>query len=87
MIGTYQIEPTWGMDQQFIIDLMYPAFDDDSLESAWAMNYDANTPEELANKYVLAITYNKGASVIRMFNRVMGDEIFMSAAKKYIKEK
>lgn len=74
------------MNQQIIIDQMYTAFDDDSLESSWPMNYDAHTPEELQNKYG-TITYNKGASVIRMFNHTLGDEIFTAAIRRYIKEK
>lgn len=74
------------MDHQFIIDEIHVAFDSDSLNSSWSLDHDANTPEELQNKYGI-ISYNKGASVIRMFNHTLGDEVFTAAIRRYIKEK
>lgn len=74
------------MNQQFIVEQMYTAFDDDSLESSWSMDHDANTLDELMNKYG-KITYNKGACVVRMFNHTMGDDIFTAGIRRYINEK
>lgn len=74
------------MNQQFVIDEIYNAFDDDSLESTWSLDHAANTPDEVANKYG-TISYNKAASVIRMFNHTLGDDVFTAAIRRYLKEK
>lgn len=74
------------MDQQFLIDHVHTVFDEDSLESAWPMNYDANTPDDLSEKYD-GITYSKGASIVRMFNHTLGDDKFTAGIRRYLKEK
>ena len=74
------------MDDQYIIEQMYTAFDDDSLENSWSLNHDAQTPDELTNKYG-TITYNKGGSIFRMFNHTMGDSKFTAGIRRFIKEK
>ena len=74
------------MEQQFLIDCTHIVFDEDSLEGTLSVNQDANTPEELQEKYS-SITYRKGASLIRMMKHSMGNDVFTAGIRRYFKEK
>lgn len=74
------------MDQQFTVDKLHSVFADDSLEDSLPLSYDANTPNELKERFG-SISYTKGASVIRMFNHTLGHDIFIAGLKNYLKQK
>lgn len=78
--------PTWGIEQQFLVDAIYYVFEEDALEGTPSVDQDAYTPEELQEKYG-AVTYRKGASIIRMFNYTMGNDKFTAGIRRYLKEK
>lgn len=80
------LEPDWNVDQQFIVDSIQTVFPADSVESALPLNYDANTSEELHAKFG-SITYTKGASVIRMFSHILGNDKFILGLRNYLKQK
>jgi aminopeptidase N len=49
----------------------------DSVASSHSLSVDVNTPDEI-NEMFDAITYNKGASLIRMMNYFLGDKVFFN---------
>lgn len=65
---------------------MHSVFSDDSLGNSLALSHDANTPDEVMNK-VGSISYNKGASVIRMMSHTLGNDRFIAALRNYLKTK
>lgn len=65
---------------------MHSVFSDDSVEGSLPLNYDANTSDELHARFG-SITYTKGASVIRMFSHILGNDKFISGLRKYLKQK
>lgn len=65
---------------------MHMIFADDSLENVLALSHDVKTSEEIKES-LGQITYNKGASVIRMIQHTLGNDKFIGGLKKYFKIK
>lgn len=84
--GLALVEPRWNVDQQFIVDSMQTVFPVDSVENSLPLNYDANTSDELHARFG-SITYTKGASVIRMFSHILGNDKFIFGLRNYLKQK
>ncbi len=49
----------------------------DSVASSHPVSVDVNTPDEI-NELFDSITYNKGASIIRMMNFFLGDKVLLN---------
>lgn len=64
---------------QFNIRKIQNALRRDSLHSTAPMTFDGDKPTE--------INYDKGASVIRMFQYTIGDDLFRAALDKYLRDK
>lgn len=84
--GTAMVESTWDLPLQFVVEQLHVALSADSLETTEAMTHAVNTPEEIKSIFN-SISYNKGASVLRMIEHVVGSENFKSAIKEYLRIK
>src|SRR5262245_49982542 len=62
------------------------ALEVDSLNSTRPIQVEANTPEEIEELFD-AITYEKGASVLRMVERFVGAETFRKGVNAYLQER
>lgn len=65
---------------------MQGIFGADSLEDSKPLTHEVNTPDEIGDSFG-TITYNKGASVIRMVEHTLGHDTFISALQNYLKTK
>lgn len=81
-----QLEPTWKMDQQFVVDQHQYALQVDSLNTSVPMSRDVNARSQI-DGMLDAITYAKGASILRMMEYSFGSEVFNAALRTYIKDK
>lgn len=81
-----QVEDKWGLGEQFIVEQLQTVFAADSLDDTQALTHEVNTYDEISDRFG-SISYNKGASVIRMFEHVLGHEAFIKALRKYLKAK
>lgn len=59
------------------INTEFSVMNADSVASSHPVSVDVNTPDEI-NELFDAITYNKGASLIRMMNYFLGDKVFLN---------
>ncbi|XP_014296929.2 putative aminopeptidase-2 [Microplitis demolitor] len=84
--ATSQIEPSWKMDQQYIVDHLQPVLQDDGLNSSKPMTREVNSSEEIGTTGDI-ITYSKGGSILRMMELTFGSNIFNSAIRDYLKTK
>lgn len=84
--GTHLIENTWELDNQFVVEQLQAVLLSDSLESTHPMTFEVNSPSEIATAFD-SISYNKGASVLRMVQHVIGADNFRNAVREYLKEK
>lgn len=84
--GTAFVETTWALEQQFVVDQLHVALAYDSAENSRALSHDVNSPAEISSIFD-SISYNKGASVLRMIEHAIGQEKFKLAVQKYLKDK
>lgn len=85
-INKIKVESTWGLEKQFTVDELQSVFGEDSLESTLALSHDVNTPAEIKDRFG-GISYNKGGSVIRMFEHALGHDTFIAAIRNYLRNK
>lgn len=81
-----KVETEWGLDQQFVVEQLQTVFEADSLEDSQALTHEVNTPDEIGDRFG-SISYNKGASVIRMVEHTLSHNTFIAALRNYLKTK
>uniref|UniRef100_A0A669AXZ8 Aminopeptidase n=1 Tax=Oreochromis niloticus TaxID=8128 RepID=A0A669AXZ8_ORENI len=84
-IGVELAEPTWGMRDIMIISDVLPVMVDDALLSSHPIIVDVSTPAEITSVFD-AISYSKGASILRMLEDWMGRDKFRDGCRKYLKD-
>nr|XP_004564223.1 glutamyl aminopeptidase [Maylandia zebra] len=84
-IGVELAEPTWGMRDIMIISDVLPVMVDDALLSSHPIIVDVSTPAEITSVFD-AISYSKGASILRMLEDWMGRDEFRDGCRKYLKD-
>ncbi|KAI3368051.1 hypothetical protein L3Q82_026874, partial [Scortum barcoo] len=84
-IGVEKAEPSWGMREIMIISDVLPVMVDDALLSSHPIIVDVSTPAEITSVFD-AISYSKGASILRMLEDWMGKDMFRDGCRKYLKD-
>ncbi|XP_011643165.1 putative aminopeptidase-2 [Pogonomyrmex barbatus] len=82
--GTAELEDKWDMDKQFVVEQHQSALIADSVEPSLPMTRPVLTTSQIAGVGD-TITYNKGASIIRMMNLIFGPEKFKMGLQAYIR--
>lgn len=82
--GTALVEPSWELDQQFVVEKLQSAMQLDSLPSVHPMTHPVYTQHEAAAMFD-AISYNKGAVVLRMMEHFLSNAVFKTALREYVK--
>ncbi|XP_072050679.1 glutamyl aminopeptidase-like [Amphiura filiformis] len=83
-LGAAEAEPTWNMLDQFVTGEIYYVFELDQIVSSHPIVVEVNNPDEI-NQIFDAISYSKGASVIRMMNYIIGEEAFREGLTIFLK--
>lgn len=78
-----QIEPEWRIGDIFVIEQHQEALSYDH-RPRHPITASVNTPDEIKDIFD-TITYNKGASVLRMLYHALDDHIFRESLTKYLK--
>nr|XP_029531509.1 glutamyl aminopeptidase-like isoform X1 [Oncorhynchus nerka] len=84
-IGVEKAEPLWGMRDIMIISDVLPVMVDDALVTSHPIIVDVSTPAEITSVFD-GISYNKGASILRMVEDWLGRDIFRDGCRKYLKD-
>lgn len=79
-----KIFPEWQMWNQFVTDDLAAALRLDSLRTSHPIQVPINHAEEVEEVFD-AISYSKGACVIRMLNAVLGEDDFRKGLQVYMK--
>ncbi|XP_032514950.2 aminopeptidase A-like isoform X2 [Danaus plexippus] len=79
------IEPSWTMLDQFLVRTMHSVLDIDSKLSSHPIVQTVETPDEITAIFD-SISYNKGASVLRMLEGFIGEENFRLGVSDYLKK-
>ncbi|KAM9786890.1 glutamyl aminopeptidase [Syngnathus typhle] len=84
-IGVEEAEPSWGMRDIMIISDVLPVMVNDALLSSHPIIVEVASPAEITSVFD-AISYSKGASILRMLEDWMGKEKFRAGCQKYLKD-
>eukprot|EP00057_Strongylocentrotus_purpuratus_P032925 XP_789392.3 PREDICTED: aminopeptidase N [Strongylocentrotus purpuratus] len=84
-LGTDDAEPDWGMTDQFVSADLQTALDADALITSRPIIVDVETPDDI-NQQFDTISYNKGASILRMLQNFLGEETFKKGLANYLDE-
>lgn len=79
-----QLEPSWKMEQQFVVEQLQTVYAVDALDSSNPLTRNVSSQGEIGTTGD-TITYSKGASVIRMMELTFGSNVFNSALREYLK--
>lgn len=83
-IGVDHVEPTWRMLDQFVIEEVQNVFKMDALSSSHQISIPVNNPDEISEIFD-HISYAKGASIIRMMNHFLTEEVFKLGLQRYLR--
>ncbi|XP_065906392.1 glutamyl aminopeptidase-like isoform X2 [Dysidea avara] len=83
-IGSNHSQPDWNMMDQFVVSDLRTALTLDSLNTSHPIIAEATDPDEI-NALFDSISYQKGATILRMLRNFMG-EAFLDGIKAYLKE-
>lgn len=76
--------PSWDIWTQFAVADLAPAFKLDSLQNTHPIEVTVNHPDEIGEIFD-AVSYSKGASVIRMLANYLGEKDFRDGLRYYLK--
>ena len=79
---TASLNPEWGYWRDFVADNT-SAFNLDALASTHPISIEAKNAEEASERFD-AITYTKGAAVLRMIESYLGEETFRDGVRIYL---
>ncbi|XP_054001864.1 putative aminopeptidase-2 [Hylaeus anthracinus] len=82
--GTAQVETSWNMEQQFLVEQHQSALGVDGLETSKPMTRNVSSSADVAG-IGDTITYNKGASIVRMMSFIFGQDVFITGLQNYLK--
>lgn len=81
--GIQAAHPTWQMNDQFTIDTMHGIMNLDATLGSHPIVVKVETPDQITEIFD-GITYNKGASIIRMLEDFIGEENFRNGVTNYL---
>lgn len=82
-IGVAHAQPNWHMDEQFAVLQLQKVLLSDSLATTHPVFMPVYHPDEI-NEIFDTISYNKGASILRMMEAFLGRETFRQGLKIYL---
>ena len=85
-MGTKAVDhlfPEWQMWTQFIIDDLSAGLSLDGLRSSHPIEQEVRDPAEVSQLFD-AISYSKGASILRMLEQFLGEETFRRGLRDYL---
>jgi len=69
-----------------VVDQVHSALSADSVKSSHPLNHDVNTTSEIRSMFS-TISYNKGASILRMIEKSYGEQVFYEALSNYLEDR
>nr|XP_022919548.1 glutamyl aminopeptidase-like isoform X1 [Onthophagus taurus] len=81
--GVDAVEPTWNMMDQFVIEDLHNVLKIDSALSSHPIVQTVLTPDEITSIFD-TISYSKGASVLRMLENAVTENVFKTGVTNYL---
>lgn len=83
--GANASEPHWDVLQYFPTDDLHGVLKLDALQTSHPLIQNVSTPDEIWSLFD-AITYNKGASVLRMLEYTISPDKFIAGVNSYLEK-
>jgi aminopeptidase N len=83
-LATDFIEPSWMQEEQFVVEKIFAFMEPDSLPTSRPISIDSTNPADIFQMFD-SITYDKGATLIRMMSMFLGAETFQRGVRTYLK--
>ncbi|ORY04712.1 aminopeptidase [Basidiobolus meristosporus CBS 931.73] len=84
-LAVNKLFPDWNVWTQFVVDDLQRGLQLDALRSSHPIEVDVRDPAEI-HQIFDAISYSKGASVIRMLSSFLGEDVFLRGVRAYLKK-
>ncbi|XP_063230524.1 aminopeptidase N-like [Bacillus rossius redtenbacheri] len=81
--GAAMVEPSWRLDEQFVVDQVHDAFSTDAYASH-PMTLEHVSPADITRAFD-SVSYAKSGAVIRMIEHVMTHDTFRKGLTHYLK--
>lgn len=85
-LGTAMVEKDWDLEEQFVVENLQQSMQLDSTDATHAMTSVVNTKSD-ASAVFDNISYNKAASIIRMFSYYVGLADFQKVLQNHLTDK
>lgn len=84
-LATDHLFPEWNVWTEFIVDDSQAGLKLDSLRASHPIEVPVKNPDEIGQIFD-SISYSKGASIIRMLVDFLGEDVFRSGLRAYLKK-
>ncbi|CAF3448231.1 unnamed protein product [Rotaria socialis] len=78
------VEPSWLQEEQFVVEKIFRFMVADSLPTSRPISIQSTNPADIFQLFDL-ITYDKGATLIRMMSMFLGADTFQRGVRTYLK--
>ncbi|CAF3546049.1 unnamed protein product [Rotaria sp. Silwood1] len=83
-IASDYLEPAWMQDERIVVEKIFPFMDADSLPTSRPISIESTNPADIFQLFD-SITYDKGATLIRMMSMFLGADVFQKGIQNYLK--
>ena len=84
-LASDSVEPSWMQDERIVVEKIFPFMDADSLPTSRPVSIQSTNPADIFQLFD-SITYDKGATLIRMMSMFLGETVFQKGIRNYLKE-
>ncbi|KDR09597.1 Aminopeptidase N, partial [Zootermopsis nevadensis] len=82
-LGSDHVEPSWAMIDKFLVYEQQPAMALDGLRSTHPVSTTVDNPSQISEIFDY-VSYSKGASLIRMLNNSLTEEVLRKGLTRYL---
>ena len=84
-LGVEAVQPQLKLLEQFVVSDLQRVFGLDALTTSHPISIPVKHPDEISEIFD-AISYSKGAAIIRMMNKFLTERVFRSGLNTYLNE-
>ena len=84
-LASDHVEPLWMQDERFVVEKIFSFMDADSLPTSRPISIQSTNPADIFQLFD-SITYDKGATLIRMMSMFLGDRVFQQGIRNYLRD-
>lgn len=84
-LASDHLEPSWMQHERFVVEKIFSFMEADSLPTSRPITIQSTNPADIFQLFD-AITYDKGATLIRMMSMFLGGDVFQRGIQNYLRD-